>query len=275
MNGIPNVLTIAGFDGSAGAGLQADMKTISVFGGYAHTVLTALPIQNTCGVRQVYDVALTAIEQQLAAVFDDARIDAIKVGMLFNRDVIEVVAGFLRQHAQGIPLVLDPVMVSTSGHALLDSAAVDSLIHEMFPLATLVTPNIPEAEALSGAVITSPEEMLQAGQQLYQQHQTAILLKGGHFPGEMMEDILCLADHSVWLRAKKVATQNAHGTGCTLSSAIAVNLASGKNLEQACRIGKAYLSQALRHADKLQVGKGRGPVHHFFALSPYGKTEDE
>jgi hydroxymethylpyrimidine/phosphomethylpyrimidine kinase len=263
---IPQVLSIAGFDSSAGAGLQADLKTISAFKCYAHTVLTALPVQNTCGVRNIYTIPTIAITEQLMAVIEDTKIDAIKIGMLFNTEIIEVIANFLVKYAKNIPIVLDPVMVAKSGHNLLQVDAQNTLKKLLFPLSTLITPNIPEAEVICSNKIQNTDDMEKVAQDISNKYNVAVLLKGGHLQGNTMQDFLYTKDIKVWINAPKIKTKNTHGTGCTLSASIASNLALGYSIEEACRIAKNYLYNALLHSNELNVGKGQGPVHHFYEL---------
>lgn len=258
-------LSIAGFDGSGGAGIQADLKTFSALGCYGMTVLTALPVQNTCGVRRCYDISPRAIHEQLEAIFDDIVPDSIKIGMLFSRDIIEVVADFLEKHASQIPVVLDPVMVAKSGDPLLLPDAVDLLKTRLIPLATLITPNLPEAHALVGA-IEPHEELANA---LLRLQPEAVLLKGGHQTGMQSNDLFLAQDGSLqWLFADRIDSKNTHGTGCTLSAAICAYLALGTPLLEACQHAKDYLSHAIAAAKENSVGKGHGPVHHFYNLWP-------
>ena len=255
-------LSIAGFDGSGGAGLQADLKTFSALGCYGMTVLTALPIQNTMGVRGCYDIPLTAIQEQLEAIFDDIIPDSIKIGMLFNRDIVELVSRFLEERATGIPIVLDPVMVAKSGDYLLLPEAIGALKERLIPLVSLITPNLPEAMALTG----EPKNMPAQAEKLLALGAKAVLLKGGHQEGPDAND-LYRDQHGeeVWLKSPRINSKNTHGTGCTLSAAIAANLARGLPLIDACRHAKNYLFEALKAAQYRSVGHGHGPVHHFYA----------
>lgn len=262
-------LSIAGFDGSGGAGIQADLKVFSAFGCYGMTVLTALPVQNTMGVRSVYELPLQSIPDQLAAIFDDIRPDAIKIGMLFNAPIIQRVVEFLKLNAGNIPIVIDPVMLAKSGDTLLLPEAVASLRDELLPLATVVTPNLPEAMALTGVKADSNDEMLAVAQKLISFGPRAVLLKGGHLAGNESNDLYL--DHSgaqFWLNSPRIETKNTHGTGCTLSAAIAACLALGLTLEEACRTAKHYLNGALAAAEKESVGHGHGPLHHFHHIWP-------
>lgn len=254
-------LSIAGFDGSGGAGLQADLKTFSALGCYGMTVLTALPVQNTMGVRSCYEIPLQAIQQQLEAIFDDIVPDSIKIGMLFKQDIVELVANFLKERAINIPIVLDPVMVAKSGDYLLLPEAINALKTHIIPLTTIITPNLPEAEALintTGDMQTLAKQLLDLGSQ-------AVLLKGGHQTGQESNDLyLDKNGQTLWLSSPRIDSKNTHGTGCTLSAAIASYLALGKPLTEACGLAKHYLSRALKAAQYNSVGHGHGPVHHFY-----------
>lgn len=256
-------LSIAGFDGSGGAGIQADLKTFAAFGCYGMTVLTALPIQNTMGVKKCYELPLQSIHDQLQTIFEDIVPDAIKIGMLFNAEIIEVVCDFLKQHAVGIPIVLDPVMFAKSGDALLLPEALAALKTKLIPLATLITPNLPEAMALTDLEITSKETMQQAIPQLLNLGSQAVLLKGGHLEGDMASDLYADTTGKMhWLEGEKIATRNTHGTGCTLSAAIAACLSRKMNLLDSCVKAKKYLTRALQSASTQKIGKGNGPVDH-------------
>ncbi len=274
-------LSIAGFDGSGGAGLQADLKTFSALGCYGMTVITALPVQNTMGVRRCYDIPLEAISQQLETIFDDIIPDSIKIGMLFKTEIVELVADFLAVNAAGIPIVLDPVMVAKSGDHLLMPAAIASLKKYLVPLATIVTPNFPEAEALTGssgpysASIDAEcvdNQAFLAGK-LLALGAKAVLLKGGHLGGEASNDLFSDQEgREIWLNSPRINSKNTHGTGCTLSAAIAAQLALGQPLVEACQLAKNYLSGALRAAQHSSVGKGHGPVHHFYNIWTSNET---
>jgi hydroxymethylpyrimidine/phosphomethylpyrimidine kinase len=262
-------LSIAGFDGSGGAGIQADLKTFSALGCYAMTVLTALPVQNTCGVRKCYSIPLSAIEEQLVAIFDDIIPDSIKIGMLFSEPVINLVTDFLSKHATNIPIVLDPVMLAKSGDSLLLPAAVVALKEKLIPFATIITPNLPEAEVLVGKYNNFSllaEKLLALGSK-------AVLLKGGHLSGDSADDLF-LDQQGVcqYLKSERIKSKNTHGTGCTLSAAICSFLAQGLSLFEACKKAKYYLFQAMLAAKDNSVGKGHGPVHHFYHLWPFLNT---
>jgi hydroxymethylpyrimidine/phosphomethylpyrimidine kinase len=259
----PNVLTIAGSDPSGGAGIQADLKTFSALGGYGMSVITGLTAQNTLGVRSVCAVPAGFVAEQLDAVFDDVRVDAVKIGMLATADVIDAVAAVLS--ARKPPsVVLDPVMVAKSGDRLLAPDAVAGLRERLLPLVDLVTPNLPEAADLLGVpeATTEAEMADQAG--ALAAYGCAVLLKGGHLGGPESPDLL-LEDRAVWLRAPRVDTKSDHGTGCTLSSAIACLRPQRESWAGAVVAAKAYLTEALRAAARLEVGSGHGPVHHFHA----------
>ena len=257
------VLSIAGFDGSGGAGIQADLKTFAAFGCYGMTVLTALPIQNTMGVKKCYELPLQSIHDQLQTIFEDIVPDAIKIGMLFNAEIIEVVCEFLKQHAAGIPIVLDPVMFAKSGDALLLPEALAALKTTLIPLTTLITPNLPEAMALTHLKIENKEMMQQAIPHLLNLGPQAVLLKGGHLEGNAASDLYADKEgRTEWLEGSKIITRNTHGTGCTLSAAIAACLSKKMNLLDSCNVAKNYLTRALQSASTQKIGKGNGPVDH-------------
>lgn len=255
-------LSIAGSDSSGGAGIQADMKTMSAHGIYAMTAITALTAQNTTGVISIQESTPDFLADQLDAVFTDIFPDAVKIGMMANAALIRVIAQKLKQyHARHI--VVDPVMVATSGSKLMQEDALDTLTHELLPLAELVTPNIPEAEVLSGMRITSAEDMVAAAKHMEQAFSCAVLLKGGHDLNNA-NDLLCRNGEIQWFHGRRINNPNTHGTGCTLSSAIASNLAYGMELDEAVRRAKEYISGAL--AAMLDLGKGSGPMNHLFDL---------
>ncbi len=259
---IPCALSIAGSDSSGGAGIQADIKTMTALGVYAETVITALTAQNTQGVQGVLPIASSFITQQIESVFSDIRPDAVKIGMLPNEDSICAVARGLRGW-QADHVVLDPVLVATSGASLSEDGAVAALGKELLPLAEVVTPNIPEAQALSGMPIETEDDMVAAGIILCKRGAKAVLIKGGHLQ-TCADDVLVFGEGNYeWFRASRVKTQNTHGTGCTLSSAIAAYLAKGLSLVEAIERAKRYLTGALIH--DLDLGKGYGPVNHMWA----------
>ncbi|PAU40306.1 bifunctional hydroxymethylpyrimidine kinase/phosphomethylpyrimidine kinase [Vibrio coralliilyticus] len=261
----PIVLTIAGSDSGGGAGIQADIKAISATGSYACSVITAITSQNTLGVSAIHPIPLEHIESQLDAVFTDLNVVAVKVGMLADAWIIKVVADKIRQYKPA-HLVVDPVMVATSGDLLLEQSAISTLKEQLIPMADLITPNLPEGAALiDGAVPENEDQMGNMIEELRALGAKAVLLKGGHLEkDDNSNDLLILAQTSELLSAKRFPTKNTHGTGCTLSSAIASYLAQGNRLHKAVYLGKQYISQAIAHADELNVGRGHGPVHHFF-----------
>ncbi|NUW70609.1 bifunctional hydroxymethylpyrimidine kinase/phosphomethylpyrimidine kinase [Vibrio coralliilyticus] len=261
----PIVLTIAGSDSGGGAGIQADIKAISATGSYACSVITAITSQNTLGVSAIHPIPLEHIESQLDAVFMDLNVVAVKVGMLADARIIKVVADKIRQYKPA-HLVVDPVMVATSGDLLLEQSAISTLKEQLIPMADLITPNLPEGAALiDGAVPENEDQMGNMIEELRALGAKAVLLKGGHLEkDDNSNDLLILAQTSELLSAKRFPTKNTHGTGCTLSSAIASYLAQGNRLHKAVYLGKQYISQAIAHADELNVGTGHGPVHHFF-----------
>ncbi|RQS85401.1 bifunctional hydroxymethylpyrimidine kinase/phosphomethylpyrimidine kinase [Burkholderia seminalis] len=261
---IPNLLTIAGSDSGGGAGIQADLKTFSALGAYGASVITALTAQNTRGVTGVHAPDAAFVTAQLDAVFDDIRIDAVKIGMLANAAIVHAVADALRRYAPRF-VVLDTVMISKSSHALLAPDAVDALRDALLPLATVVTPNLPEAAALLGdSPATTEDDMVRQGHALLQTGARAVLMKGGHLPdASASPDWLVEAARAVRLDGARVPVSNTHGTGCTLSSAIAALLPQQPDLESAVREAKAYLTGAIAASGHLDVGRGVGPVHHF------------
>ncbi len=262
---IANALTIAGSDSGGGAGIQADLKTFSALGVYGASVITALTAQNTRGVRAIHDLPPEFIAAQLDAVFEDIRIDAVKIGMLSRREAIAVVASALERHRPRW-VVLDPVMVAKSGDRLLATEAVAHLRARLVPLASLITPNLPEAAVLLDEPAAADEtQMVRVCERLRALGPRFVLLKGGHLAGPESVDMLHDGARTLRLPAPRVDTRNTHGTGCTLSSAIAAYLARGLPVHDAVTRAKHYLTEALRAADRLSVGGGQGPVHHFHA----------
>ena len=255
-------LTIAGSDCSGGAGIQADMKTMTMNGVYAMSAITALTAQNTTGVRAIQESTPDFLKQQLDAVFEDIYPDAVKIGMVASIELIRVIADRLRYY-NAKNVVVDPVMVATSGSALMKNDAVKTLVEELLPISTLVTPNIPEAQVLSGLTIESKEDMVTAAKQIGDNYHCAVLLKGGHSINDA-NDLLYTNGEFVWFNGKRIDNPNTHGTGCTLSSAIASNLAKGYTLAESVQRAKDYISGAL--AAMLDLGKGSGPMNHAFDL---------
>lgn len=262
---LKTVLTIAGSDCSGGAGIQADIKTMTMNGVYAMSVITALTAQNTTGVRAVQEVTPEFLKQQMDAVFEDIYPDAVKIGMVSSKELIQVIAERLKYY-QAKNVVIDPVMVSTSGSSLMKTDAVQALIDELFPLAAILTPNIPEAEVLSGMKIDGRNGMRTAAKKISETFACAVLLKGGH-SREHANDLLIANGESWWFKGKRIDNPNTHGTGCTLSSAIAANLAKGYRLTESIQRAKAYVSDAI--AAQLDLGRGSGPLLHSFDLKSH------
>lgn len=258
-------LTIAGSDCSGGAGIQADLKTMTMNGVYAMSAITALTAQNTTGVRAIQESTPDFLSHQLDAIFEDIYPDAVKIGMVSSSELIHVIAEKLRYY-NAKNVVVDPVMVATSGSALMKNGAVKTLIEELLPISTLVTPNIPEAQILSGFIIETKEDMIAAAKKMENDHKCAVLLKGGHSINDA-NDLLCVNSELVWFEGKRIDNPNTHGTGCTLSSAIASNLAKGFTLAESVQRAKDYISGAL--AAMLDLGKGSGPMNHAFQLHTF------
>lgn len=255
-------LTIAGSDSCGGAGIQADIKTMTAHGVYAMSAITALTAQNTTGVTGIMEVTPDFLINQLEAVFTDIFPDAVKIGMVASKSLIEAIADqLLKYNAKNI--VLDPVMVATSGSRLIGEAAIDTLKERLLPLATLITPNIPEAEVLSGMSIKTSEDMITVAGAIGERYQVAVLCKGGHSINDA-NDLLYSNGRIYWFYGKRINNPNTHGTGCTLSSAIAANLAKGYDLHTSVTKAKAYISGAL--GAMLNLGKGSGPMNHAFAI---------
>lgn len=261
------VLTIAGSDSGGGAGVQADIKTISACGCYAASAITAITVQNTIGVQSVVGLPIEAIEGQMEAVLSDIGADCVKIGMLHSSEVIHCIAKALRKHKIE-KVVLDTVMVSTSGHRLIEESAIETLIKELIPLATVITPNIPEAEILLGESINSQEDLIIAAQKLARKFNVSVLLKAGHLTNDLLTDYFYNNEkqRSLALTSKRLDTPNTHGTGCTLSSAIASMLAKGYEIEEAIQKAKEYLTGAIEEGANYQIGHGHGPVCHFWNL---------
>ena len=261
------VLIIAGSDSGGGAGIQGDIKAVTALGGYAATAITALTAQNTQGVHGIHDVKHRFIKQQIELVLDDIGADAIKTGMLHNEGVIKTVAGALRPHLKTIPLVLDPVMYAKGGSALLEKSAIDTLKKKLIPMATLITPNIPEAECLSGTRITTVEDMVIAAKAMVTMGCKSVLIKGGHMEGDTITDLLVQNDMYELLSDTRIPSNNTHGTGCTLASAIATGLAQGLSLLDAVKRARAYVRKAIEFAPRL--GKGHGPLGHTHTVKKF------
>ena len=255
-------LTIAGSDSSGGAGIQADIKTMMANGVYAMSAITALTAQNTTGVTAIQNATTEFLGQELDCIFTDIFPDAVKIGMVSESDLIHMIAGKLRQY-RAKNIVVDPVMVATSGARLISEEAVDVLKEELFPLADLLTPNIPETEVLTGRNIKSADDMIEAAKQVSEQYHCAVLCKGGHKLNDA-NDLLYVNGTYQWFEGKRIDNPNTHGTGCTLSSAITSNLAKGFSMVESVNRAKDYISGAL--AAMLDLGKGSGPMDHGFAI---------
>ena len=255
-------LTIAGSDSSGGAGIQADLKTMTMHGVYAMSAITAMTAQNTTGVRAIQESTPEFLRQQLDAVFDDIHPDAVKIGMVSSSKLIRVIADRLRFYGAGI-VVVDPVMVASAGSSLIRQEAVHVMIRELLPLASLLTPNIPEAQVLSGLTIRDRDDMIAAATQIGNDCRCAVLLKGGHSLNDA-NDLLYADGKLCWFEGKRIDNPNTHGTGCTLSSAITANLALGYDLAESIHRAKEYLSGAL--SAMLNLGKGSGPLNHMYGV---------
>ncbi|QED47815.1 bifunctional hydroxymethylpyrimidine kinase/phosphomethylpyrimidine kinase [Cytobacillus dafuensis] len=255
-------LTIAGSDSGGGAGIQADLKVFAAQGVFGMSVITAITAQNTVEVRSVQNIELSIIKDQIEAVFDDIPVDSVKIGMLSSAETVEVVANSLKKYKPNF-IVLDPVMVSKGGHHLLQEEAIAALKEQMIPLATVITPNIPEAEVLTGIRIQSEQDQLDVCRAIKVLGAKTVLLKGGHHSGDP-NDLFFDGTDFHWIKGERIHTKNTHGTGCTLSSAIAANLAKGVSLKDSIEISKSYITTAIKHS--LNLGHGHGPTNHFYEL---------
>lgn len=263
MRQYPVILSIAGSDCSGGAGIQADIKTISALGGYAASVITAVTVQNTTGVRAIHTIPAEIVRGQIEAVMEDLHPKAVKIGMVSDVEIVRAIVGCLRQYRPEY-IVYDPVMVSSSGRKLMSDDAVEIIKKELFPLTGLITPNLDEVEVLTGKLIITPEDMQQAARQLSDLYRTAVLVKGGHLPGDEMQDVLCAEGHIFIYKEYKIHSRNLHGTGCTLSSSIATYLSLGYTMQQAVSKAKEYLSGAIDAGKEVIIGQGNGPLCHFW-----------
>jgi hydroxymethylpyrimidine/phosphomethylpyrimidine kinase len=261
------VLIIAGSDSGGGAGIQADIKTVTALGGYAATAITALTAQNTQGILAMLPVDPHFVAEQARWVLTDIGADCIKIGMLHSAATIETVADILEDVAADIPLLLDPIMIAKDGTKLLDPAAIKTLKRRLLPLANLVTPNLPEAEALTGLKINHLKTMQQAANALLELGSAAVLVKGGHLSGDHLYDLLVTQDYKESFEAQRIITPHTHGTGCTLASAIATGLAQGQTLTDAVRRAHAYVQEAIRTA--IGYGKGQGSLNHTHTVSAF------
>ena len=257
---LPRVLIVAGSDSGGGAGIQGDIKTVTSLGGYASTAITALTAQNTMGVVGIYDVPPEFVAQQMTLVLEDIGADCIKTGMLHRADVIHAIADVLERYANAIPLVVDPVMVAKGGASLLEESAAHALVMRLIPLAQMITPNIPEAEALTGRTITSLNDMKLAAEDLLEHGAESVLLKGGHLAGDIVYDVLLSAQEYEVFEGARIHSTRTHGTGCALASAIATFLAHGYDQVGAVTRARAYVRRAIEMAPAL--GHGHGPLYH-------------
>jgi hydroxymethylpyrimidine/phosphomethylpyrimidine kinase len=262
------VLIVAGSDSGGGAGIQADIKAVTALQGYAATAITALTAQDTTGVHDVFPVPIGFIQSQMRVVLGDIGADCIKTGMLHSAEVIEAVCEVLEAEGAGIPVVVDPVMVAKGGAPLLESDAVTTLKRRILPLATVLTPNVPEAEAICGLAISDTEDMTKAGFALLDLGASAVLVKGGHMPGDTIHDLLVTADGVETFTAPRADTRHTHGTGCTLASAVATGIAQGMTARDAVARAQAYVHEAIRQAPGL--GRGHGPIGHTHTVRDFG-----
>lgn len=255
-------LTIAGSDSSGGAGIQADLKTMTALGVYGMSAITALTAQNTTGVQSIFEVTPKFLEDELDSIFTDIFPDSVKIGMVSNADLIRVISKKLREY-NAKNIVVDPVMVSTSGSKLMADGAKDTLLSELFKVADIITPNIPEAEALTGQSIKSKDDMVEAAKKIGEFFEGYILLKGGHSTDDA-DDLLYKNSEKIWIKGERIENPNTHGTGCTLSSAIASYLAMGHNVPESVHLAKEFITGAI--SAKLDLGKGRGPLNHMWKM---------
>lgn len=269
----PSVLTIAGFDGSGGAGIQADIKTFSALGCFATSVLTALPVQNTQGVRGIYPVAYQAVAEQIDAILEDIYPDAIKIGMVHTSELVSTIVSTLKKYPS-VPIVFDPVMVATSGHTLIEERTVHTIIEELFPIASVITPNMDEAAILAQMPIDTLDDMYVAGAKILALGCRSVLLKGGHLNLPQITSLYFDAEGQVYpYEFEKFPTNNTHGSGCTLSSAIGAYIAQGKTPHEAVSLGQTYVHQAIKYGADVAIGKGNGPLNHFFNPQKLIKNE--
>lgn len=261
----PRVLSIAGSDSGGGAGIQADLKTFAALGCYGMTAITALTAQNTLGVRAIHGAPPQMLREQIDAVVEDIGVDAVKIGMLHGADIVQTVAEAIDRHGLE-KVVLDPVMVATSGAVLIENPAIEALVRELFRRAAVVTPNLDEASLLVGRPLNTEHDMQAAARELLAMGAHAVLIKGGHLAGDLVSDLLLTrGGEAHWMRAPRIHTANTHGTGCTLSSAIAAHLALGANLLEAVQAAHAYVRAALQAGARVRTGAGSGPLNHGYA----------
>ncbi|SHJ00775.1 bifunctional hydroxymethylpyrimidine kinase/phosphomethylpyrimidine kinase [Pseudozobellia thermophila] len=271
----PSVLSIAGFDGSGGAGIQADIKTASALGCYSTSVLTALPVQNTTGVKAIYPIPHKAIAEQIESIFDDIFPDAVKIGMVHTQELVETIVASLGKYRR-TPLVFDPVMVATSGDKLIEDDTIATIVEKLIPLADVITPNLDEASILAEMQIESVDDMYVAGEQIKKRGARSLLLKGGHLKTERLTSLYFAEDGQVHeFHFEKYVTANTHGSGCTLSSAIASYIARGETLLGAIAKAQDYVDKAIGFGKDVKVGKGNGPLNHFYNPLELKKNELE
>lgn len=275
MKKYPSVLSIAGSDCSGGAGIQADLKAISALGAYAATAITAITVQNTMGVRAIHSVPPVYVKGQIEAVMDDIHPDSIKIGMINDVEIVKAIVACLRKYSPR-HIVFDPVMVSTSGYKLIEDEAINVLTKELMPLTSLITPNLKEAEVLTGCPLQNVEDMKAASIELLKFGSKAVLLKGGHLEGNQMCDVLQIAGekHPHLFISEKIESKNTHGTGCTLSSAIATFLALGEEMPLAIKHAKQYVTEGIEAGKSIHIGEGHGPLNHFYSPVPMNIKEE-
>jgi hydroxymethylpyrimidine/phosphomethylpyrimidine kinase len=257
---LARIMTIAGSDSGGGAGIQGDIKTITALGGFATSAITAITAQNTLGVNNILNIPLKMIEDQILAILDDIGADAIKIGMLSNKNIISCVANLLSKINKNIPIVLDPVMVAKGGHKLLDSGAEKTLIKKLMPLCSIITPNIPEAEVITGKKINNIKDLEATGKMIIKMGINNVLMKGGHLKESTLTDILINKKKVTYFHSDKIITKNSHGTGCTLSSAIACGMAQKMSLNFSVKRAHAFVNKSIKYAPN--IGKGNGPLNH-------------
>ncbi|WP_291558556.1 bifunctional hydroxymethylpyrimidine kinase/phosphomethylpyrimidine kinase [Bacteroides sp.] len=264
-----NVLTIAGSDCSGGAGIQADIKAISALGGYAASAITAITVQNTCGVTGIHPVPASYVKAQIEAVMTDIKPSAIKIGMINDVEIVKAIAESIKEYKPKF-VVFDPVMVSTSGCKLIEDKAIEAIKEELIPLSTIITPNLSEAMVLTGDSISDAASMTAAGNKILESGCGAVLIKGGHLEGNDMCDVLCIkGENTPYIyTASKISSKNTHGTGCTLSSSIATYLALGETLQEAVRKAKDYVHKGILNGKDVCIGSGHGPLNHFYSPVP-------
>jgi len=260
---LARIMTIAGSDSGGGAGIQGDIKTITALGGFATSAITAITAQNTLGVNNILNIPLKMIEDQILAILDDIGADAIKIGMLSNKNIIICVANLLSKINKNIPIVLDPVMVAKGGHKLLDSGAEETLIKKLMPLCSIITPNIPEAEVITGKKINNIKDLEATGKMIIKMGINNVLMKGGHLKESTLTDILINKNKVQYFKNDKIITKNSHGTGCTLSSAIACGMGQKMSLNFAVKRAHAFVNKSIKYAPN--IGKGNGPLNHLIS----------